>query len=76
MTTDTSKIGLATTLWQKQLDGGFKPIAFGSRYLNVSEKNYSITETELLAVVWGKKSDFTFKGRKSFFIQTTKHLNR
>ena len=38
VTTDASKTGLGITLWQKQLDGEIKPIAFGSRYLNDSEK--------------------------------------
>ena len=38
VTTDASKTGLGITLWQKQSDGEIKPIAFGSRYLNDSEK--------------------------------------
>ena len=49
--TDASKTGLGITLWQKQDSGDIKPIAFGSRYLNDSDKNYSIGELELLAVV-------------------------
>ena len=53
VTTDASKTGLGITFWQKQDDGELKPIAFGSRYLNNTEKNYSIGELELLAVVWG-----------------------
>ena len=53
VTTDASKTGLGITLWQKQDDGNIKPIAYGSRYLNDTEKNYSIGELELLAVVWG-----------------------
>ena len=53
VTTDASKTGLGITLWQKQSDGEIKPIAFSSRYLNNSEKKYSIGELELLAVVWG-----------------------
>ena len=53
VTTDASKTGLGITLWQKQADGELKPIAFGSRFLTDSEKNYSIGELELLAVVWG-----------------------
>ena len=53
VTTDASKTGLGITLWQKQSDGEIKPMAFGSRYLNDTEKNYSIGELELLAVVWG-----------------------
>ena len=53
VTTDASKTGLGITLWQNQSDGEINPIAFGSRYLNDSEKNYSIGELVLLAVVWG-----------------------
>ena len=52
VTTDASKTGLGFTFWQKQDDGELKPIAFGSRYLNDTEKNYSIGELELLPVVW------------------------
>ena len=67
VTTDASKTGLGITLWQKQLDGEIKPIAFGSRYLNDSEKNYSIGELELLAVVWGlEKFRFYLYGKKVF----------
>ena len=51
VTTDATETGLGITLWQKQDDGEKKPIAFGSRYLNDTEKNYSIGELELLAVV-------------------------
>ena len=52
VTTDASKTGLGIILWQRQADGELKPIAFGSRFLNDSEKNYSIGELELLEVVW------------------------
>ena len=37
-TTDASKTGLGITLRQKQDDGNIKPIAYGSRYLNDTEK--------------------------------------
>ena len=67
VTTDASKTGLGITLWQKQSDGEIKPIAFGSRYINDSEKNYSIGELELLAVVWGlEKFRFYLYGKKVF----------
>ena len=73
VTTDASKTGLGITLWQKQSDGEIKPIAFGSRYLNDSEKNYSIGE---LAVVCGlEKFRFYWYGKKFFSTQTTKHVN-
>ena len=65
VTTDASTTGLGITLWQKQHDGNTKLIAFGSRYLNDTEKKYSIGELELLAVVWGlEKFRFYFYGRK------------
>ena len=38
VTTNASKTGLGITLWQKQDDGNIKPIAYGSRYLNDTEK--------------------------------------
>ena len=65
VTTDASKTGLRFTLWQKQDNGDIKPIAYGSRYLNDTEKNYSIGELELLAVVWGlEKFRFYLYGKK------------
>ena len=51
VTTDASNTGLGITFWQKQDDGKMKPIAFGTRYLNDTEKNYSIGKLELFAVV-------------------------
>ena len=38
VTTDASTTGLGITLWQKQDDGNTNPIAYGSRYLNETEK--------------------------------------
>ena len=74
VTTDASKSGLGITLWQKQADGELKPIAFGSRFINGSQKNYSIGELELLAVVWGlEKFRFTYTGERYFYTPTTKH---
>ena len=65
VTTDASTTGLGITLWQKQDDGNTKPIAYGSRYLNETEKKYSIGELELLAVVRGlEKFRFYLYGRK------------
>ena len=65
--TYASKTGLGITLWQKQIDGELTPIAIGSRFLNDSEKNYSIGELELLAVVWRlEKFRFYLYGKKVF----------
>ena len=65
VTTDASTTGLGITIWQKQDNGNTKPIAYGSRYLNDTEKKYSIGELELLAVVWGlEKFRFYLYGKK------------
>ena len=67
VTTDASTPGLGRTLWQKQDDGKTKPIAYGSRYLNETEKKYSIGELEFLAVVWGlEKFRFYVYGKKVY----------
>ena len=51
--TDASVQGLGSVLSQIKNDGKLHPIAFASRALSPGERNYSITELETLAVVWG-----------------------
>ena len=50
--TDASVQGLGAVLSQVQEDEKLHPVAYASRALNPSEKNYSVTELETLAVVW------------------------
>ena len=64
VTTDASTIGLGITLWQKQDNGIMKPIAFGSRYLNETEKIYSIGELKLQAFVNTGKIPILFIRKK------------
>ena len=45
--TDASKEGLGVVLSQKQSDGWYHPIAFGSHSLTPSEKNYHSSKLEL-----------------------------
>ena len=70
VTTDASTTGLGITLWQKQDDGSTKPIAYGSRYLNETEKKYSIGELELLAVVWGLENFRFYLYRRKVHLYT------
>ncbi len=50
--TDASVVGVGAVLSQPQEDGLLHPIAYASRSLTTSERNYAITELETLAVVW------------------------
>ena len=58
VTTDASTTGLGITLWQKQDDGNTKPIAYGSRYLNETEKKYKSISPENYTI---KKYTETYK---------------
>ena len=49
---DASKEGLGAVLSQKQSDGCYHPVAFGSCSLTPSEKNYHSSKLEFLALKW------------------------
>ena len=51
--TDTSKLGLGMVLSQKQLDGRYHPMAFGSQALQGAEHKYHSTNLEFLTMKWG-----------------------
>ena len=50
--TDVSKGELGAVLSQKQADGWFHPVAYGSWALTAHEKNYHSTKLEFLALKW------------------------
>jgi hypothetical protein len=53
METDASDIGISAILSQTNQDGKLRPIAYLSRRLSPAERNYSVTERELLAIIFG-----------------------
>ena len=56
--TDASKEGLGAILSQKQDDGRFHPVAFGSHSLTPTERNYHSSKLEFLALKWSIKEHF------------------
>ena len=56
--TDASKEGLGPMLSQKQSDGHYHPVTFGSCSLMLSEKNYHSTKLEFLALKWSVMEHF------------------
>ena len=55
---DVSREGLGAVLSQKQADGQFHPVAFGSQALTAHEKNYHSTKLEFLALKWAITEHF------------------
>ena len=51
--TDYSGTAIGAVLTQVDPDGHHRPIGFASRVLSKAEKNYSATEGECLALMWG-----------------------
>ena len=55
---DASKEGLGAVLSQKQSDGWYHPITFGSRSLTPLEKNYHSSKLEFLVLKWSMTEHF------------------
>ena len=56
--TDALKEGLGAGLSQKQEDGWFHPVAYGSWVLTMHEKNYHSTKLEFLVLKWAVTEHF------------------
>ena len=56
--TDASKDRLGAVLLQKGNDGKYHPIAYGSKALSKSEKNYHSSKLEFLALKWAVTEHF------------------
>ena len=50
---DASSVGVGAAFLQPGPDDALQPVAYASRILNNAEQNYSQTERESLAVVFG-----------------------
>ena len=55
---NASKDGLGAVLLQKGNDGKYHPIAYGSKALSKSEKNYHSSKLEFLALKWAVTEHF------------------
>ena len=56
--TDASKEGLGAVLSQKQSNGWYHPIAFGSHSLTLAERNYHGSKLEFLTLKWSVMEHF------------------
>ena len=56
--TDVSKEGMGAVLSQKQDDGRYHPVVFGSRTLTLSEQNYHSSKLEFLVLKWSITEHF------------------
>ena len=69
LTTDASKMAVAAILSQVQ-DGVERPIAYASWQLNEAEQAYSVSEAEMLALVWATKYFRCYTYGKQFLVRT------
>ena len=58
--TDASQEGLGAVLSQKQGDGCYHPVTFGSHSLTPTEKNYHSFKLEFLALKWSVMEHFAY----------------
>ena len=70
--TDASNTGLAAVLFQ-EIDGAEHPIAFASKTMTSAQRNYTVTEQECLAVLFGIDKFRQFVEGTKFRVVTDHH---
>jgi len=77
LTTDASKVAVDAIFFQVQ-NGLVRPIVYASRQLNKVERAYTVSEQEMLALVWATKQIRCYLYGKQFLARTEhfalKHL--
>ena len=73
--TDASQCAIGAVLSQEQ-DGKEVVLAYGSRHLTASEKNYCVTRKELLAIVWFSEHFKHYLVGHKFLLRTDHHSLR
>ena len=68
LVTDASNVGVAATLLHIMSDGTERPIAWASRVLRNSEKNYSTIHKEALAIFWSVGKFYQYLMGREFTI--------
>ena len=68
--TDASFKGLAAVIYQVDEKGARRPLSWKSRALLPAEKNYSIIDLELTAIIWGTKVNISYLWCRPFTLCT------